>query len=89
MKYFLIAGEASGDLHGTHLVKNLLSLSPDLSIYGIGGDGMAQAGMRLEFHTSEIAVMGIIEVLSHLKKIFKIFNSLSFIGYDFNNYDNI
>ncbi len=72
-KIFFIAGEASGDLHGSQLVKSLLVRNPNISIYGIGGNSMAQAGMRLVFHSSDIAVMGIVEIIRHLKVFYNVF----------------
>ncbi len=70
---FIVAGEASGDLHGSQLVESLYARYPNISIYGIGGNNMAQAGMHLVFHSSDIAVMGIVEIISHLKIIYTVF----------------
>jgi lipid-A-disaccharide synthase len=65
----IIAGEASGDLHGAKLAGELLSLDPGLSLSGIGGTGMAAAGVRILYDVSRLAVMGIVEVISRLKDI--------------------
>ncbi len=65
----IIAGEASGDLHGANLARELKILDSDLSLSGIGGVGMAGAGVKLFYDISSLAVMGIIEVLSRLKDI--------------------
>src|SRR5574342_760100 len=63
----IIAGEASGDLHGAGLVRELKQLAPHAEIFGIGGDGMAAAGMELLFHVRDTAVVGFTEVLRHLR----------------------
>ncbi len=49
----IIAGEASGDLHGGRLVQALLHENPTLDIFGVGGDHMAAAGMKLYYHINE------------------------------------
>ncbi len=65
-KILVIAGEASGDLHGAGVVRALKAQRPDLEIFGVGGDKMAAAGMDNIFHVRELAVMGFLEVLKHL-----------------------
>jgi lipid-A-disaccharide synthase len=67
----IVAGEASGDLHGSQLVRSLKSLRPELEICGMGGQGMAAAGMELLCDISQLAVMGIAEVVSRLWDIRK------------------
>src|SRR5690349_687547 len=62
----IIAGEASGDLHGAGVVRELKKLQPSCEIFGIGGDRMGAAGMQLLYHVRELSVMGIWEVLRHL-----------------------
>ncbi|MBQ5882143.1 MAG: lipid-A-disaccharide synthase, partial [Bacteroidales bacterium] len=69
MKYYIIAGEASGDLHGSNLIKGILKNSPDSEIRCWGGDLMQQAGGILVRDYKENAVMGIVEVLGKLKSI--------------------
>ena len=69
MKYYIIAGEASGDLHGSNLIKGILKNSPDSEIRCWGGDLMQQAGGTLVRDYKENAVMGIVEVLGKLKSI--------------------
>lgn len=71
MRYFIIAGEASGDLHGSGLIKGLLNVDADADIYCWGGDRMENAGARLLVHYRELAVMGFWEVIIKLGKIFK------------------
>ncbi|MGQ9560184.1 MAG: lipid-A-disaccharide synthase [Candidatus Oleimicrobiaceae bacterium] len=62
----IIAGEASGDLHGSRLVHALRQLRPELELFGIGGDNMQQAGMELLFHADQMAFLGFAEVARHL-----------------------
>ncbi len=68
----IIAGEISGDLHGAALVKKLLLLNPELKIYGIGGDKMQEAGMKLIYHINKMAFLGFLEVIEHLPFIKKV-----------------
>ena len=65
----MIAGEASGDLHGSGVVRELFARRPDLEIYGIGGDRMHTEGMELIHHSSEVAFMGFLEVVRNLPTI--------------------
>ncbi len=65
----IVAGEASGDLHGSRLVQELRVLEPGLRFTGVGGDTMQAAGVRLLAHISDMAVVGTIEVLSKLRSI--------------------
>ena len=73
-KILIIAGEASGDLHGGNLAKALLALRPDLGISGMGGKMMRDAGVNTLQDISRLAVVGIWEVLTHLKDIKAAFN---------------
>lgn len=70
--FLIIAGEASGDLHGARLVQALKAASPNSHIFGIGGDGMAAAGMELLFHIRDMAVVGFSEVIRHLPFLRKV-----------------
>ena len=63
----IVAGEASGDKHGAHLVKAMRDLSPNLSFFGIGGDSMREAGVRIRVDNSKIAVVGVSEALLKLR----------------------
>lgn len=69
MKYYIIAGEASGDLHGANLMKALYKEDPSADIRFWGGDLMQDVGGTLVKHYRELAFMGFIEVLFHLKTI--------------------
>lgn len=76
IKVLIIAGEASGDLHGSHLVKAMLSLNPGLRFYGVGGDQMRKVGVKLLAHISDLAVVGITEVLFKLRTIYRVYRKL-------------
>lgn len=69
MKYFIIAGEPSGDLHGSTLIRNLIMADPAAEISCWGGDLMRNAGGRLMKHYRETAFMGAWEVLINIRKI--------------------
>ncbi len=69
-KIYIIAGEASGDLHGSNLIKALRRRRPDAEIRVWGGDLMQSAGAVLAKHYRELAFMGFWEVLKNLKTIF-------------------
>lgn len=69
MKYYLIAGERSGDLHGANLMKGIKSNDPDAEFRGWGGDLMAAEGMDLVTHYQDTAFMGFLEVLKNLRTI--------------------
>ncbi len=62
----IIAGEASGDLHGARLVKAMLRKTPDLFLFGIGGRALQAAGVRILVDADTLAVVGITEVLAKL-----------------------
>lgn len=71
MKYYIIAGEASGDLHGANLMKALLDKDPAADFRFWGGDRMAKVGGTLVKHYRELAFMGFWEVLTNLRTILK------------------
>lgn len=71
MKYYIIAGEASGDLHGSNLIRALKQKDPEAIVRCWGGDLMQQAGGTLVKHYKEMAFMGFLEVLGNLRTIFK------------------
>ena len=68
----IIAGEASGDLHGSLLIDELLLIDPNLEISGIGGDGMIKSGLKKIYHINDMAFLGFVEVLQHLPFIHKV-----------------
>lgn len=69
MRIYIIAGEASGDLHGANLVKAFHALREDIDWRGWGGDRMAAAGVTLKKHIRDLAFMGFAEVVMNLKTI--------------------
>ncbi|MEZ4969526.1 MAG: lipid-A-disaccharide synthase [Flavobacteriaceae bacterium] len=71
MKYYIIAGEASGDLHGSNLIKALKKKDSDADIRCWGGDLMKVAGGKLVKHYKEMAFMGFLEVITNINQIFK------------------
>ncbi len=76
MRYYLIAGEASGDLHGANLLKHLKQQDNQAVFQGWGGNGMQGEGMQLQKHYSELAFMGFWEVIKNLNTILKNFSTV-------------
>lgn len=75
-RFFIIAGENSGDLHASNLVKELLRLCPQATFYGLGGEQLKQAGVKLLFNiVDSLAIVGFVEVIIKLQKIKKIFSA--------------
>lgn len=70
VKIYLIAGEPSGDLLGSRLMRAMVDKCPEVEFYGIGGESMQREGLKSLFNISDLAVMGIFEVLPSLPKIF-------------------
>ncbi|MDA9213169.1 lipid-A-disaccharide synthase [Flavobacteriaceae bacterium] len=71
MKYYIIAGEASGDLHASNLIKEIIKLEPNADIRAWGGDKMQNAGANVVKHFKDLAFMGFYEVLINLRTILK------------------
>ena len=84
MKYYIIAGEASGDLHASNLVKELAKVDANSSFRGWGGDLMQQAGVDLVKHYKEQSFMGFFEVIMNLPKIF---SNIKFCKQDIENFN--
>jgi lipid-A-disaccharide synthase len=74
MKYYLVAGEASGDLHASNLMQGILDHDPNAEFRFFGGDLMAGKGGTLVKHYREMAFMGFLEVLMNIRKISKNIN---------------
>jgi len=72
LKFFMIAGEPSGDIHGANLITEIRKNEPNSSFMGLGGDKMEAAGMKLIHHINVLSVMGFLEVLKHLPRFLKI-----------------
>jgi lipid-A-disaccharide synthase len=75
-KILIIAGEASGDLHGSNLVKALREQDPSLDVYGVGSRNMREAGVRMLADASSISVVGATEVLTHIGAIYGVYAKL-------------
>ncbi len=69
MRYYVIAGEASGDLHASNLIRGLRSQDPEAEVRGWGGDLMQEAGCEIVRHYKDTAIMGFVAVLKNLKKL--------------------
>ena len=69
MKYYIIAGEASGDLHGSNLIKELKKNNPKASFRCWGGDLMKHQCNDLVMHYEEFSYMGFLEVIINMNKI--------------------
>lgn len=72
----VITGEASGDAHAGRMIAELKQIAPDVTIKGIGGENMRAAGAEIIVDFSELAVMGLVEVLKRYRHIKKIFNQV-------------
>ena len=79
MRYYIIAGEASGDLHGSNLVREMSTIQPGNEYRGWGGDLMQAAGVTIVKHFRDLAFMGFIEVVKNLPAILR---NLSFCKED-------
>ncbi len=75
-KVMIMAGEASGDLHGGRLVAALKQQDPAIELFGVGGQQMAAAGMQLYYHVDQLAYMGFVEVARHYFFFRRVFNHL-------------
>lgn len=76
MKIAVVAGEASGDLHASHVIHDLKLLDPALTTFGIGGDLLAREGMRILHHASEMGIVGLFNVIRHLPMFRRVFREL-------------
>lgn len=75
-RIMIVAGEASGDLHGSNLVRSALSLDPDLKFYGLGGENLRKAGIDLLFDLEHQGLFGFLEIVSSLRSTIGIYRSL-------------
>lgn len=75
-KVMIMAGEASGDLHGANLARELGKLDPAVAVYGVGSKQMRDAGVRMLADASTISVVGITEVLTHIRAIYGVYAKL-------------
>ncbi|MBN1547681.1 MAG: lipid-A-disaccharide synthase [Syntrophaceae bacterium] len=72
----IVAGEASGDLHGSYLMRSMKEMVPSIFFYGIGGEKMANEGMHLLARSSDLAVMGLVEVFFRIPVILSVMRRL-------------
>ena len=77
MKIFFSAGEASGDVHGASLAREIKNISPSTELLGLGGNLMEAAGVQLVRNYKDYSVMGFVEVLKNIRKIFKLLDDLT------------
>ncbi|HMC21862.1 MAG TPA: lipid-A-disaccharide synthase [Thermoanaerobaculia bacterium] len=77
MKLAIVAGEASGDLHASEVVRELKQLDPTLQTFGIGGDLLAREGMRILHHAREMGMVGLFNVIRHLGMFRRILNEMT------------
>ena len=83
MKYYLIAGEASGDLHGANLMRAIREIDTDSQFRFWGGDAMSEIGGMPVRHIKDLAFMGFVEVIGHLNTIL---NNIEFCKKDILQY---
>lgn len=75
-KIMIMAGEASGDLHGANLAREITKLDPSAALYGVGSKQMRDAGVNMLADASTISVVGITEVLTHIGAIYGVYAKL-------------
>jgi lipid-A-disaccharide synthase len=75
-KVLIMSGEASGDLHGANLAREIRKQDPSIALYGVGSKQMRDAGVRMLADASEISVVGITAVLTHIGAIYRVFTKL-------------
>jgi lipid-A-disaccharide synthase len=76
MKFCVVAGEASGDLHAAGVIRELKTLRPGLEVFGLGGDLLAAEGVRILHHASELGIVGLFNVLRHVGMFRRVFREL-------------
>ena len=77
MKIFFSAGEASGDVHGENLAREIKKIAPSTELFGFGGNLMAAAGVKLVRNYKDYNVMGVVEVIKNLRRILKLLDDLT------------
>lgn len=75
-RLFISCGESSGEFYGAELVAELRKTIPELEAFGLGGDRLASEDVRLLAHLKDLAVVGLVEVLSHLRRLKRLFDSV-------------
>lgn len=74
MKYFILSGEKSGDLHGSNLIHEIKQLDDQATIMAWGGDLMKDAGAEILIHYKELAIMGLLGVLQNIQRLKSLFS---------------
>jgi lipid-A-disaccharide synthase len=77
MKIMISVGEASGDLHGASVANALKLLQPDVQLVGMGGQAMRDAGVEIVYDIADLGVIGFVEVVKNLRRLFKLRDFLS------------
>ena len=80
MKYYVVAGEASGDLHGANLVHNIFLKDPEAQVRAWGGERLEKEGATIVKYLDEMSFMGFIEVFLSLPKILGLLKSQSILS---------
>ncbi len=75
-KILIVAGEASGDLHGSKVAEALLRLDPEVQLWGMGGEHLRRAGVEILIDSSRLAVVGITEVLGRMGSLYRAYRDL-------------
>ena len=75
-RVLMIAGEASGDLHGADLLRALRMRVPHLEVFGIGGAGLRAAGMQTIVDAGDVATVGVVEAAAHLRQLYGVYRQL-------------
>jgi lipid-A-disaccharide synthase len=75
-RVLIVAGEASGDLHGANLIKMVKAKEPEVEFYGVGGRRMEEAGASLWFNLDEVSVVGLTEIFTKFRAIMKALSQL-------------
>lgn len=75
-KIMIVVGEASGDLHGAHLVRSLCRRDPTLKVFGVGGAGLEREGVKIIFDVARLTGMGLTEIAGNLKTVLEAYIGL-------------
>lgn len=76
MKVMISVGEASGDLHGASIAAAIKEIKPEIEIFGMGGDAMRSAGVRIIHDIADLGIIGFVEVLKNLPRFFRLRDEL-------------
>jgi hypothetical protein len=76
-RVLLVAGEASGDLHGADLLRALRQRAPEVEVSGLGGEHLRAAGMRTVADAREVATVGVVEGIGRLRALVRVYRALT------------